>query len=66
MAKGRLEIIQGLGYRITDIEDELGKERYLLFTKWFAGSTGAIADDGSLLIYPWDYESFLEGRRNLD
>ena len=56
-----LNIVEGLGYRIENIEAELGPERFKKFQKWFNGQTGAVASDGRLLIYPHDYKAFLEG-----
>lgn len=57
----KLPLIEGLGYRLADIEDALGPYWHAAFQRWFAGQTGAIASDGALLVYPDDYEAFLEG-----
>lgn len=42
--------------------DEATRQR---FTAWFMGQTGAI-HDGRSLVYKWDYERFMQGRRPLD
>jgi len=33
------------------------------FGAWFTGQTGMILDDGTLAIYSWDYERWLEQGR---
>ena len=36
------------------------EEEVFSFEKWFVGQTGMILKDGSLGIYAWDYERWLE------
>ena len=55
-----MEIVDNLGYRLTDIERELRPEQFEEFKRWFTGQTVAIGKAGELLVYPWDYQRFLE------
>ena len=54
-----MELVEGLGYNVVDIEHELGPDVYKIFEKWFFGQTGAISSKGELLVYPWDYDNFV-------
>ena len=54
-----MEIVEGLGYKAADIEQELGADLYKIFCKWFAGQTGAVSSEGELLVYKWDYDHFM-------
>ena len=49
-------------YRLRDIEAALTPERFAAFTRWLDGQTGAIGEDGELLVYPDDYERWASGQ----
>lgn len=51
-----------MGYTFDELWNILGPNRYREFSIWFMGQTGAISEDGTLLVYPWDVERFLDGR----
>ena len=61
-----LEVVENLGYRVSDIKEQLGPERYEEFSRWFVGQTGGISSSGELLIYEHDYERFLDGMDDLE
>jgi hypothetical protein len=54
------------GYEINEVSNYMKKLGLLRrWNKWYMGSTGGIID-GKFIVYKWDFESFLEGRPNLD
>jgi len=53
------------GYKMSDIEKELGKEEYKRFCDWYYGQTG-MSYKGEPFVYEWDYERFLEGLEPID
>ena len=59
-------ISQGIEvYRYTDIELSFGEDdsKRKEWREWFAGQTGLLSEDGTHLVYAWDYERFMEGKR---
>ena len=56
-----MELIDGKGYRDSDIRRELGEERYKEFDEWLRGCTCPLSSTGEHLVYPWDYRRFLAG-----
>ena len=57
-----MEPVDGLGYRLTDIERELTPEQFERFCIWFAGQTGLVSRRGERLVYCSDWEKFLNWR----
>ena len=54
-----MEPVDGLGYRLTDIENELTAEEFERFCIWFTGQTGVVSRRGEWLVYCSDWEKFL-------
>ena len=54
-----------IGIDVVEIKEKLG-DRYPAFEGWFYGQTGAISDDGRMLVYPHDLKRFLDHRPAFD
>lgn len=61
-----MELVEGLGYKASDILVELRPKRYRQFLDWMKGQTMAVSSKGEGLVYPCDYEAFLRGDRVYD
>ena len=59
-----MELVDGLGYRLTDIELELTPEDFERFCLWFVGQTGMIRRRGEWLVYCSDWEKYLAWRES--
>ena len=53
-----------LGLNKEEVLDRIGRDKWLEFSKWMGGQTGAIADDGTLLYYDVDVERFMENKNS--
>ena len=61
-----MQLADGLGYRLADVEAELGPDRFREFREWLRGQTQPRSARGEALVWPHDYRRFLAGLRPLD
>ena len=54
------------GYTMNNIEQVLGKEKFVEFDQWMRGQTTTVYKSGDSLVYPVDFERFLKGLPALD
>lgn len=61
-----MDITENTGYCYSEVRKELGEARYALFDAWMRGQTVGLSSDGEHLVYPWDYQRFLQGLPCID
>ena len=61
----KIETPEYSGYLMKDIKNYLSPNNFERFTDWYKGQTGAI-HEGELLVYTYDWDSFLGGGKVYD